>query len=76
MEMPGMRLTPKQVERLSGVVNSVCQRVLDDLVRAGFLSVGANGTYARSTGLDRVASRLPSAGSNQLPTVTMPVPTR
>ena len=35
MEMPGMRLTPEQVERLSGVVNSVCRLVLDDPVRAG-----------------------------------------
>jgi len=77
MEMPGMRLTPQQVERLSGVVNSVCQRVLDDLVRAGFLSVGANGSYARlSTGLDRITSPSPSAESNQRPTVSLPVPTR
>jgi hypothetical protein len=51
VEMPGIRLTPEQVERLSGVGSSVCRRVLDDLVRAGFLAVGANGTYARSTGL-------------------------
>ena len=76
MEMPGMRLTPEQVERLSGVVNSVCQLVLDDLVRAGFLSVGANGTYARSTGLKRMTSRSPSAEANQRPTVSIPVPTR
>jgi hypothetical protein len=76
MEMPGMRLTPEQVERLSGVVNSVCRLVLDDLVRAGFLSVGADGTYARSTGLDRVTSRSPSAASNQRPTMSIPVPTR
>ena len=52
VEMPGMRLTPEQAERLSGVGSSVCRRVLDDLVRAGVLAVGANGTYARSTGLD------------------------
>jgi hypothetical protein len=76
MEMPGMRLTPEQVERLSGVVNSVCRLVLDDLVRAGFLSVGADGTYARSTGLDRMTSRSPSAESNQRPTVSIPVPAR
>lgn len=57
LEMPGMRLTAAQVERLSGVANSICKRVLDDLVRAGFLSLGADGTYARSTGLDRGSSR-------------------
>jgi hypothetical protein len=53
MEMPGMQLTPEQVERLSGVGSSVCRRVLDDLVRARFLSIGANGMYARSTDLGR-----------------------
>jgi hypothetical protein len=48
-EMPGMRLTPVQVERLSGVEISVCRLVLDDLVRAQFLSVRPDGTYARGT---------------------------
>ena len=67
VEMPGMRLTPKQVERLSGVGSSVCRLVLDDLVRAGLLSLGASGTYARSTGLDRTVSRSPSAGPISVP---------
>jgi hypothetical protein len=48
-EMPGMRLTPAQIERLSGVEISVCRLVLDDLVRAQFLSVRPDGTYARGT---------------------------
>ena len=46
MAVPGRRLTPGQVERLSGVGASVCQRVLDDLVRAGFLCLGANDVSA------------------------------
>jgi Fic family protein len=45
LEMPGMRLTAKQVERLAGVDRSICQSVLDDLVRAGFLSTWENGRY-------------------------------
>jgi hypothetical protein len=49
LEMPGMRLRPDQVERLCGVERVVCARVLDDLVRAGFLSSSANGSYGRST---------------------------
>lgn len=49
VEMPGMQLKPEQVERLSGIGSTVCQRVLDDLVRAGLLSRGADGTYARAT---------------------------
>lgn len=49
VEMPGMRLTPEQVQRLSGVDRAVCKAVLDDLVRAGFLCIGPGGSYARST---------------------------
>lgn len=47
VEMPGMRLTPPQVERLSGVNVTVCQAVLDDLVRVRFLRVGDDGRYVR-----------------------------
>ncbi len=46
-EMPGMRLTPEQVERLSGVDRAVCRRVLDDLVRAQFLATRHDGLYCR-----------------------------
>lgn len=45
--MPGMRLTPDQLERLSGVNRAVCQCVLDDLVRARFLTRLPNGSYGR-----------------------------
>ena len=48
MEMPGMRLTPTQVQRLAGVNGLVCTRVLDELVVTGLLSRGASGTYKRS----------------------------
>jgi hypothetical protein len=47
LEMPGMRLTPEQVERLSGVDSPICKAVLDDLLRAGFLCISANGSYCR-----------------------------
>jgi hypothetical protein len=47
VEMPGMRLTPMQVQRLSGVDGAVCRLVLDDLVRARFLRVGSDGSYQR-----------------------------
>jgi hypothetical protein len=47
LEMPGMRLTPAQVERLAGEDRSICQSVLDDLVRAGFLCASENGSYGR-----------------------------
>ncbi len=47
VEMPGMLLTPLQVQRLCDVPSSLCKVVLDDLVRAKFLYVAPNGSYAR-----------------------------
>jgi len=75
-EMPGMRLTPAQAERLLGLGGPICQLVLADLVRAGFLAVGADGTFARSTGLGRMTSRSPGTESNPRPKMSIPVPTR
>ncbi|MQA30548.1 MAG: hypothetical protein GEU82_12055 [Luteitalea sp.] len=49
LEMPGMRLTPAQVQRLSGVHVSICALVLEDLVRAQFLHMGPDGGYARAS---------------------------
>jgi hypothetical protein len=61
LEMPGMRLTPDQVRRLSGIDSAVCKVVLDDLVRAKFLRRGPDGSYARCS--DESALRLQMAGS-------------
>jgi hypothetical protein len=47
LDMPGMRLTLEQVERLSGVERAVCKCVLDDLVCAKFLGVLPQGGYGR-----------------------------
>jgi hypothetical protein len=57
-EMPGMRLTPEQVERLSGVDRAVCRLVLDDLVRAQFLATGHDGLYGRRSDPDRSGRRV------------------
>jgi hypothetical protein len=55
LEMPGMRLTVQQVERLFGIERPLCKAVLDALVDADFLCVNANGTYARLTdGMQRL----------------------
>jgi hypothetical protein len=61
LEMPGMRLTPEQVERLSGVESAICKCVLDDLVSAGFLCTSANGSYGRLSGTSVSQPGLPSA---------------
>ena len=59
-------LTPEQVQRLSGVDRSVCKLVLDDLVRAKFLCMRPDGSYARFT--DGDLSRLRAkAEENAIP---------
>jgi len=47
LEMPGLRLTCEQAQRLYGLDRLLCQRALDRLVDARFLCVTANRTYAR-----------------------------
>jgi hypothetical protein len=49
LEMPGLRLTVRQVERLCGVEHTMCKAVLDALVDAKFLRLGRDGAYARLT---------------------------
>jgi hypothetical protein len=47
LEMPGMKLTAPQVQRLCGVEPDTCKTVLDAMVNAKFLCVEADGSYAR-----------------------------
>ena len=49
LEMPGLRLTADQVQRLCGIERTLCQLVLDALVIAKFLCVKPDGHYARVT---------------------------
>jgi DNA-binding IclR family transcriptional regulator len=49
LEMPGLRLTLAQAQRLCGVEASTCRAVLDELVEARFLSLKPDGTYARAS---------------------------
>jgi hypothetical protein len=53
VEMPGLRLTSDQVQRLCGVEPLVCRAVLGALVDARFLCVKADGAYARLTDGER-----------------------
>ena len=56
LEMPGMRLTADQVQRLCGIEPVTCQAVLRALVDSKFLCVKVDGSYARSTD-GRIVSR-------------------
>ena len=47
--MPGLRLTPAQLQRLSGIEPTMCDRVLASLVDADFLYQTSDGAYARLT---------------------------
>ena len=46
-ELPGLRLTLWQTQRLYGVSADEAERTMDRLVRAGFLSMGRDGSYGR-----------------------------
>jgi len=49
LEMPGLRLTFQQMQRLFGIERTVCQTLLDSLVDARFLCAKLDGHYALST---------------------------
>jgi len=48
LEMPGLRLTAEQVQRLCGVEQTICRLVLESLVDGGFLCRTPDGAYARA----------------------------
>ena len=53
LEMPGLRLTLTQAQRLCGVERTLCQRVLAILVETGFLCLKTDGSFTRlSDGAD------------------------
>jgi len=47
LEMPGLRLTRPQAQRLWGLDEQTCVKLLEQLVDLKFLVVGANGNYMR-----------------------------
>jgi len=46
-EMPGMHLTLSQAQRLFGLPNDICQWILAELMREGFLCRARDGMFAR-----------------------------
>jgi hypothetical protein len=55
LEMPGLRLTLEQAQRLCGIERALCKATLDALVADKFLCVKSGGAYARLT--DGIISR-------------------
>ena len=58
LEMPGLRLTVEQAQRLCGLERALCKMVLDALVDDRFLCVKSDGVYSRLT--DGEMSRPPA----------------
>ena len=53
VEMPGLRLTAAQAQRLWGLDRSVCEELLSALVNANFLSQTRDGSFVRTDGSPR-----------------------
>ena len=49
LEMPGLRLTRGQAQRLWALDRATCATILDTLVRRQFLVCGADDRYRRAT---------------------------
>jgi hypothetical protein len=49
LEMPGLRLTREQAQRLWGLDSQSCSEILSELVATNFLARTADGRYARAT---------------------------
>ena len=45
LEMPGLRLTPEQAQRLWGLDHATCERLLQNLVDARFLTRTREGRF-------------------------------
>lgn len=57
LEMPGLRLTRRQAQRLWGLDEHTCAQLLDSLTEAKFLHRTDDGTYGRLTdGIGRRAA--------------------
>jgi hypothetical protein len=58
LEMPGLRLTRQQAQRLWGLDDATCARILDALVRVKFLARRPDGQFTRLS--EGVVPRLPT----------------
>jgi hypothetical protein len=61
-EMPGLRLTRQQAQRLWGLDQTTCVQLLAALVDSGFLTIMPDGRYAR-VGDGEVTTRFAMANS-------------
>jgi hypothetical protein len=71
LEMPGLRLTTAQAQRLWGLERDVCEALLGALVDTKFLCRTRDGAFVRPEGATptRFVSRRPLAGGAQVASV-------
>ncbi len=69
LEMPGMKLTFEQVQRLCGIEQTTCKLVLDALVKDSFLRLKSDGTYVRLTDGSSSRPRRLKAAATSIPIV-------
>jgi hypothetical protein len=64
MEMPGMRVTSRQAQRLWGLDERACRDALEFLLDTGFLYQPRDGIYMRTADHEttRVTRQIPGAG--------------
>ncbi len=67
LEMPGLRLTSAQVQRLCGIEPKICETALDLLLGAQFLCLSADGCYTRFTNNETAHHRIPKADLRSAP---------
>ena len=70
LEMPGMKLTPAQLQRLCGIEQTMCTLALESLVKAHFLTLKSDGTYVRLTEGRSPPPRPAKAATKPTPFVT------
>ena len=56
LEMPGLRLTAREAQRLFGLDATTCDEVLAGLLQCGFLARTVNGKFRLTQAGDRVVS--------------------
>jgi hypothetical protein len=61
LEMPGLRLTLEQAQRLCGLDRALCKMVLDALVDEKFLCMKSDGVYARVSDVEMSRRRAAKA---------------
>jgi len=55
LEMPGLRITARQAQRLFGLDATTCEEVLAGLLQSGFLSRTVDGMFTLAQAGDQVA---------------------